>query len=91
MAMRKKHTAKLKTAVAVEALKGKCSASEIASNNGVAPAQVSSWKKEAMSILIDGFTDKRSKKLEPDGFTKDELLQQIGQLKVENDWLKKKL
>ena len=91
MVLRKKHTARLKTTVAVEALKGRCTASEIASNNGVAPAQVSSWKKEAINILRDGFADKRSKKAEPNGFTRDELLQQIGQLKVENDWLKKKL
>jgi len=91
MVLRKKHTPNLKTAVALEALKGKRTVAEIASDNGVAPAQISTWKKEAVSILKDGFADKRSKKVTANGFTTDELLLQIGQLKVENDWLKKKL
>lgn len=45
-----------------------------------------------MRILETGFAgSKASRKSAPDGFTKEELLMQIGQLKVENDWLKKKL
>ena len=92
MALRKKHTPKLKATVAIEALKGRVTVSEIASSNGVAPAQVSTWKKEALQILEDGFAGTRkSKKAPADGFTTDELLMQIGQLKVENEWLKKKL
>ncbi len=92
MTLRKKHTPKLKTTVAIEALKGRVTVAEIASGNGVAPAQVSTWKKEAMQILEAGFAGTRkAKKGAPDGFTTEELLMQIGQLKVENDWLKKKL
>ena len=91
MVLRKKHTPKLKTAVALAALKGRSTVSEIASETGVAPAQVSTWKKEALGILNEGFADRRSKKAVPDGFAVDELLLQIGKLKVENDWLKKKL
>ena len=91
MVLRKKHTPNLKTTVALEALKGKRTIAEIASDSGVAPAQISNWKKEAVSILKKGFADKRSKKVTENGFTKDELLLQIGHLKVENDWLKKKL
>jgi len=91
MVLRKKHTPNLKTAVALEALKGRRTVAEIASDNGVASAQISTWKKETLSILKDGFTDKRSKKSVQNGFTMDELLLQIGQLKVENAWLEKKL
>jgi transposase-like protein len=92
MTLRKRHTPQLKVKVAVEALKGRVTVAEIASGNGIAPAQVSTWKKEAMRILEDGFTgSKASRKSAPDGFAKEELLMQIGQLKVENDWLKKKL
>lgn len=92
MTIRKKHTAKLKSAVAIEALTGRLTVAEIASNNGVAPAQVSSWKKEALKLLEEGFSARRKgTKPADDGFQSDDLLIQIGKLKVENDWLKKKL
>lgn len=92
MAIRKKHTAKLKTQVAIEALKGRITVAEIASSNGVAPAQVSGWKKEAVKILEAGFGESRSgKSSTPDGFDTEALLVQIGHLKVELEWLKKKL
>ena len=88
MALRKRHTPNLKIKVAVEAIKGKITVAEIASSNGVAPAQVSTWKKEALQILEDGFAGSRkAKRSAPDGFSMDELLIQIGQLKVENEWL----
>ncbi len=92
MTVRKKHTPKFKLKVSLEALKGKRPINEIASNNEVAPTLVSKWKKEAVTILEEGFrTNQRGKKLEPDGFSREELLQQIGELKVELDWLRKKL
>ena len=92
MTIRKKHTAKLKSAVAIEALKGRVTVAEIASTNGVAPAQVSSWKKEALKLLEEGFSaPRKGAKPANDGFQSDDLLIQIGKLKVENDWLKKKL
>lgn len=92
MALRKKHTPKFKSKVAIEALKGLKTASEIASDNGVHPAMVSQWKKAATDILEAGFTDRRgTAKKEPEGFEQEQLLAQIGQLKVELDWLKKRL
>ena len=92
MALRKKHTPKLKSKVAVEALKGLKTAAEIASEHGVHPTMVSQWKKAASDILESGFSDQRkASKKEPEGFEKDQLLAQIGQLTVELDWLKKRL
>ena len=92
MALRKKHTAKFKTDVALEALKGLKTAAEIASEKGVHPAMVSQWKKAAKDILETGFTDARKlpKKVD-DGFSREQLLAQIGQLKVELDWRKKRV
>ena len=90
MSLRKKHTPKFKSKVAIEALKGLKTAAEIASDNGVHPAMVSQWKKTAADILEAGFADKRgSTRKEPVGFEKDQLLAQIGQLKVELNRLKK--
>jgi len=91
MALRKKHTAKFKTKVALEALKGVKTAAEISSEFGVHPVMVSQWKKSAGELLESGFADGRQARKEPDGFDREQLLAQIGQLKVELDWLKKRL
>ncbi|MCB9229688.1 MAG: transposase [Deltaproteobacteria bacterium] len=92
MALRKRHTAKFKSTVAMEAIEGSRTAAEIASIHGVHPAMVSQWKKAAMEAVEAAFEGrKRSGKAEPEGFEKEQLLIQIGQLKVELDWLKKRL
>ncbi len=91
MAQRKKHTAQFKARVALEALKERKTANQIASEYQVHAVQVSQWKKEALSLLSEGFaTNGGKKKASDDEFTKDQLYSQIGQLKVELDWLKKK-
>ncbi len=92
MALRKRHTAKFKTTVALEVIKGEKTAAEIASKFGIHPAMLSQWKKSAMEILEAGFTGSRGKRENvEEGFERDQLLAQIGQLKVELDWLKKRL
>ena len=92
MAMRKRHTAKLKSGVALEAIKGARTASEIASEHGVHPAMVSQWKQTALDAVETAFECPKSKaEKAEDGFGRDQLLAQIGQLKVELDWLKKRL
>ena len=52
---------------------------------------VSQWKKAATEILEKGFADRRKAPKEEEGFEKEQLLAQIGQLKVELDWLKKRV
>lgn len=92
MALRKRHTSTFKTSVALAAIEGKKTAAEIASQHGVHPAMVSQWKKAALDSISSAFISPSArKKAEPEGFEKDQLLAQIGQLKVELDWLKKKL
>ena len=93
MALRKKHTSQFKTAVALEALREQKTANEIASARGVHPVMVSQWKKIAIEAITNGFESSSTKKKEeePEGFGRDQLLVQIGQLKVELDWLKKKV
>ena len=87
---RKQHTAELKAKVALAAIKGDHTASEIASMYGVHPTQISAWKRQAQDILAQGFSSRRSSVVRAQEDLTATLYQQIGQLKVELDWLKKK-
>ncbi len=89
--MRKKHTAQTKVKVALEAIKGDKTAAEITSTYGIHMTQVNSWKKQALEIIPDAFSGKRQKQDNDQQELIDELYKQIGQLKVENDFLKKNL
>jgi len=87
---RKRYTAAFKSKVAQEALKGQKTLSEIASEYEVHPNQVSQWKRQLQDGLTDIFTTSRQTKRSDDK-EKDKLYTEIGRLKVELDWLKKKL
>jgi putative transposase len=87
---RKRFSGEFKTKVALEAIKGLNTVTEIASQYGVHPNQVTHWKKQVMEALPEVLEDKRRKKKEDHEALVCELYQQIGQLKVELDWLKKK-
>jgi hypothetical protein len=56
----------------------------------VAPTQVGQWKKQALEHLREAFSDGRKRAERAETELQNELYQQIGQLKVELDWLKKK-
>ena len=89
---RRNHNARFKAKVALEAIKGLKTISELASKYEVHPNQISQWKRQLVENLPALFTDKRAKRAaEDEAKEKAELYQQIGQLKVELDWLKKKL
>lgn len=89
MKMKKNYSAAFKSRVALEAIRGEKTMAEIASQFEVHPNQVTKWKKQALEAMPDIFADKRRKK-KKDKENSDELYRQIGQLKVELDWLKKK-
>lgn len=88
--LKKQHPPSFKAKVALEALKEMKTSAELASEYQVHPSQIRTWKALAKKGLVDLFTDRRKKK----ELDKDELIQelyrQIGQLKVDLDWLKKK-
>jgi len=88
---RKHYSAELKAKVALEALKGQQTVNEIASRYGVHPNLVTNWKKLALEQLPDLFSDRRNRAARDEEELKAQLYQQIGQLKVELDWLKKKV
>ena len=88
---RKQRTAELKAKVAIAAIKGTHTAGEIASMYGVHPTQISVWKKQALEELAQVFSSRRSSAVRAQEDLTATLYQQIGQLKVELDWLKKKV
>jgi transposase-like protein len=81
-----------KAQIALEALRERQTLSEIAQKHEVHPVQVSKWKKEAQDHLGELFSDKRSREEEQEQHAQlvERLYQQIGQLQVELNWLKKK-
>ena len=90
MTERRRHSAQFKAKVALEAIRGQRTGNEIASAHGVHPVQVAQWKKQALEELAQVFADRRSKAAQDEETLRAELDQQIGQLKVELDWVKKK-
>jgi len=87
---RKSHPPSLKAKVAVEAIKAHKTAAQIAQMFGVHPTQVGGWKKQALAGLPDIFGNGPRADAPAVRYQKDELYKQIGQLKVELDFLKKR-
>ena len=87
---RKTHPPSLKAKVAMEAIKGHKTSAQIAQMVGVHPTQVGGWKKQALAGLVDVFGQGREQIRQQADTEKDELYKQIGQLKVELDFLKKR-
>ena len=87
---RKSHSPEFKAKVALEAVCSSMTANQIASKYEVHAVQVSQWKKELLANLATVFEGKRSSKPSDEQEDPAKLYEQIGRLKVENDWLKKK-
>jgi transposase-like protein len=79
-----------KAKVALEAIKGQRTVNEIASDYDLHPNQVTQWKKQALDQLPELFGRSRAQGQAQEEELKARLYQEIGQLKVELDWLKKK-
>lgn len=88
---RKSFSAQQKAKVAIEALRGVKTVNEIAQQFGVHPTQVSQWKRELQEQAAGLFEGKRGPKPAADPEANPErLYSEIGRLKMELDWLKKK-
>lgn len=87
---RRKHSSQFKFKVALAAAKGHRTINEIASEYNLHPTQVSIWKKQ---LLTEGplvFNSSTTRQLQEQGARETELYEQIGRLKMELEWLKKK-
>mgnify|MGYP001168649420 CR=1 FL=1 len=89
--MYKKIEAGIKVKVAIEALKGEKTLAQIGSEYGVHPNQIGRWKQELLEGAARIFGRGNSKNNSDSQEKTDKLHRIIGELKVENDWFKKKL
>jgi len=88
--MKKKFSPAFKAKVALEALKGQKTMAELARLYEVHPNQIGQWKKRVLEQVPQVFNGKRDRKAKDQAELVEELYRQIGQQKVELDWLKKK-
>ena len=87
---RKQYSPKFKARVALEAIRGEKTLSQLGSQFKVHPMQIAKWRKAALEQLPELFVDGRSRKSRNEETDKDALFEEIGRLKMELDWLQKK-
>ena len=82
---REQYSNKFKVRVALEAIKGVKTISELSSMYGVHTSQIMKWKKKVLENIPEIFSNKKEEEKEGAEEIQDELYKQIGQLKVELD------
>ena len=88
--MRKQYSPKFKARVAMEALRGEKTLSQLGTQFKIHPMQIAKWRKAALEQLPELFVDGRKGKARNSEAESEALYEEIGRLKVELDWLKKK-
>ena len=88
---RKQYSAAFKARVAIEAIRGEKTLSQLGSHFKVHPIQISKWRKSAVEQLPELFVDGRTRKGQPAEADNGALYEELGRLKVELSWLKKKM
>lgn len=88
--IKRKHSNSFKAKVALEMIREEEPVNVICSKYSIHPSQAHQWKKLALEGLAGTFKDKSGPELKAKNELIEELYKQIGQLKVELDWLKKK-
>jgi len=85
---RRAFSSEFKSRVALEAIKGELTINEISTKYEVHSTQIARWKQQALENIKDGFVEGTKKETQDERLT-EKLYQQIGQMKVEIDFLKK--
>ena len=88
---RKAHSPSLKAQVALAALKGDRTINELAGQHGVHPTLIHAWKKQLLAGAEDLFSKGSKAAAEDHEAVQAQLYEQIGRLKMELDWVKKKV
>jgi len=91
MTQRRHHGGTFKTRVVVEAIAGHKTVNEIASAYAIHPSQVGKWKSQALAGLPEVLSDGRQVKAVTDPQREARLYEEIGRLRMEVEYLKKKL
>jgi transposase len=87
---RKQHSSQFKAKVALAALQNEETTAQLASRFDIHPTMISTWKRQLLDSAAELF-DKSHKSRKQVEVQVDDLYRQIGQLKVENDFLARKL
>lgn len=87
---RKSFTAEFKSKVAIEAIKGHRTISELANAFNVHATQVNTWKKQLLESSSQAFSGKQQQDAAALEVERDRLYARLGKLQVQLDWLKKK-
>jgi transposase-like protein len=87
---RKQYSPEFKFRIALEAAKNGKTVSQLASESGVHPTQINEWKGTLMSEGVNLFERRPAQQEQAAAKMETELYEQIGRLKMELEWLKKK-
>ena len=96
MKMKKREfSAEYKARIVIEVLEGEKQAGEIAARESISPKQLSNWKKEFLENSYRAFSVTRDERQAKNALKslqehEHDLMAKVGQLTIENDWLKKK-
>ena len=88
---RKRHSAKFKFQVALETLRCQKTVNQLAAEHGLHPSQISQWKRQLIEQGAEIFSSSAAGDKLKQQTIESNLYEQIGRLKMELDWLKKKL
>ncbi len=88
---RRSYSAEFKAKIALEAIKGRKTINELAAEQGIHPNQISQWRTQLLEAVPAIFSERSTHRGKAAEELQAQLYQQIGQLKVELDWVKKKL
>jgi transposase-like protein len=87
---RRTFTPAFKAKVALAAACGEKTTAQLVGQFGVHASQIASWKRQLLDGVPELFADGRSRKSDEASADEEELYEQIGRLKMEVEWLKKK-
>jgi transposase-like protein len=87
---RRSFGAAFKAKVALAACRGEKTTAQLAAEFGVHASQITAWKKQLLAGVVELFEDGRGRQADEAAAPDEELYEQIGRLKMEVEWLKKK-